>query len=486
MKETHIIELKNVSKQFKETYAVENFNLYVNKGEFITFLGPSGCGKTTTLRMIAGFELPTEGQILLNGEDITNLPPYKRPVNTVFQKYALFPHLDVYDNVAFGLKLKKLPKDVIDKKVKNALKIVDLEEYDSRDISTLSGGQQQRIAIARAIVNEPEILLLDEPLGALDLKMRKDMQLELKAMHKKLGITFIYVTHDQEEALTLSDTVVVMKDGMIQQIGSPEDIYNEPKNAFVANFIGESNIYSGTYLGDRRVRFINNVFDCVDDFDRNEKVDIVIRPEDVHIVPEESSARKGKIVSKIFKGIHYEYIMMVGRNELVVVDTRNLEVDKTYGFEIEPDGIHIMKKELTENVYDDAYIDKNNRVVISEAAFDCDITALVPGSTVDSEGYVVGPDGTIYDFTDADVVAKIGLDKIEILDDDEAGIVRGSIVSIIYKGDHYQLTIRTLQDEDFVLDTEYTYDENDLVGLNVNPENITLRLKGEAKKYAKK
>ncbi len=486
MKENHIIELKNVSKHFKETYAVDNFNLYVNKGEFITFLGPSGCGKTTTLRMIAGFEIPTSGQILLNGEDITNLPPYKRPVNTVFQKYALFPHLDVYDNVAFGLKLKKLPKDVIDKKVKNALKIVDLEEYDSRDISTLSGGQQQRIAIARAIVNEPEILLLDEPLGALDLKMRKDMQLELKEMHKKLGITFIYVTHDQEEALTLSDTVVVMKDGMIQQIGTPEDIYNEPKNAFVANFIGESNIYSGTYLGDRRVRFINNTFDCVDDFDRNEKVDIVIRPEDVHIIPEENATKKGKIVSKIFKGIHYEYIMMVGRNELVVVDTRNLEVDKTYGFEIEPDGIHIMKKELTENVYNDAYIDKNNRVVISEAAFDCDITQLVQGSKVEDDGYVVGPDGTVYDFTDADVVAKIGLDKIEILDDDEAGTVRGSIVSIIYKGDHYQLTVRTSEDEDFVLDTEYTYDENDLVGISVKPENIRLTLKGEAKKYAKK
>ena len=486
MKSNYIIELKNVSKHFKETYAVENFNLYVNKGEFITFLGPSGCGKTTTLRMIAGFEIPTEGQILLNGEDITNLPPYKRPVNTVFQKYALFPHLDVYDNVAFGLKLKKLPKDVIDKKVKNALKIVDLEEYDSRDISTLSGGQQQRIAIARAIVNEPEILLLDEPLGALDLKMRKDMQLELKEMHKKLGITFIYVTHDQEEALTLSDTVVVMKDGMIQQIGTPEDIYNEPKNAFVANFIGESNIYSGTFLGDRRVRFINNVFDCVDDFDRNEKVDIVIRPEDVHIVPEENAPKKGKIVSKIFKGIHYEYIMMVGRNELVVVDTRNLEVDKTYGFEIEPDGIHIMKKELTENVYNDAYIDKNNRVVISGSAFECDITKLVQGSRVDDEGYVVGPDGTLYDFTDADVVAKIGLDAIEILDDADAGAAKGTIVSIIYKGDHYQLTVRTADDEDFVLDTEYTYDENDLVGISVKPYNIRLRLKGEAKKYAKK
>ena len=495
MAENIIIELKNVSKHFDQTYAVDNFNLYVKKGEFITFLGPSGCGKTTTLRMIAGFELPTEGQILLNGEDITLLPPYKRPVNTVFQKYALFPHLDVYNNVAFGLKLKRVPEGSkmrrlttkeIDKKVKNALKIVDLEEYETRDISTLSGGQQQRIAIARAIVNEPEILLLDEPLGALDLKMRKDMQLELKEMHKKLGITFIYVTHDQEEALTLSDTVVVMKDGMIQQIGTPEDIYNEPKNAFVANFIGESNIYSGTVTGDKKVRFINHTFDCVDEFPKNEKVDVVIRPEDVHITKEGEGMGSGKIVSKIFKGIHYEYIMMVGRNELVVVDTRNFEVGKTYFFDIEPDGIHIMKKELTANIYNDAYIDKNNCVVISETPFPCDITTLVKDSVLDDEGYVVGPDGTKYDFTDADVVATIGLDAIEILDDDESGIVSGEIVSIIYKGDHYQLTIRTSEDEDFVLDTEYTYDENDLVGLNVKPEDIKLKLKGEAKKYAKK
>lgn len=495
MAENIIIELKNVSKYFDQTYAVDNFNLYVKKGEFITFLGPSGCGKTTTLRMIAGFELPTEGQILLNGEDITSLPPYKRPVNTVFQKYALFPHLDVFGNVAFGLKLKKisdgnkmrrLTSKEIEAKVKNALKIVDLEEYESRDISTLSGGQQQRIAIARAIVNEPEILLLDEPLGALDLKMRKDMQLELKEMHKKLGITFIYVTHDQEEALTLSDTVVVMKDGTIQQIGTPEDIYNEPKNAFVANFIGESNIYSATMTGEKKVRFINHVFDCVDSFPINEKVDVVIRPEDVHITDVQSGMSSGKIISKIFKGIHYEYIMMVGRNELVIVDTRNLDTDKTYGFNIEPDGIHIMKKELTANIYHDAYIDKNNRVVISECGFECDIASLVPDSVLDSDGLVVAPDGTRYDFTDADVIATIGLDKIEILDDDLAGIVRGEIVSIIYKGDHYQLTIRTSEDEDFVLDTEYTYDENDLVGLYVKPEDIKLTLKGEAKKYAKK
>ena len=241
----NIIELKHITKNFDDNFtAVDDFNLEVQRGEFVTFLGPSGCGKTTTLRMIAGFEMPTEGEILLNGKDISKLPPNKRPINTVFQRYALFPHLNIYDNIAFGLKLKKLPKAEIEKKVKKALEMVDLEGFEDRRVQTLSGGQQQRIAIARSLVNEPEILLLDEPLGALDLKMRKEMQLELKEMHERLGITFIYVTHDQEEALTMSDKIVVMSEGRIQQIGTPEDIYNEPKNAFVADFIGESNIFN--------------------------------------------------------------------------------------------------------------------------------------------------------------------------------------------------------------------------------------------------
>jgi spermidine/putrescine transport system ATP-binding protein len=254
-KSEKIIELVGITRQFEDgMVAVDNINLYVRKGEFVTFLGPSGCGKTTTLRMIAGFDKAQAGKILLNGVDISDVPPNKRPINTVFQRYALFPHLNVFDNIAFGLKLRKekLDKKVISDKVEHVLKMVDLEGFEKRSVSTLSGGQQQRVAIARAIVNEPEILLLDEPLGALDLKMRKDMQLELKEMHRKLGITFIYVTHDQEEALTMSDTIVVMKDGVIQQIGTPTDIYNEPKNSFVADFIGESNIFSGTYLGDKK------------------------------------------------------------------------------------------------------------------------------------------------------------------------------------------------------------------------------------------
>lgn len=501
-KENIIIELIDVNKQFDDTFAVENFNLYVNKGEFITFLGPSGCGKTTTLRMIAGFEMPTSGKILLNGEDITNLPPYKRPVNTVFQRYALFPHLDVYDNVAFGLKIKKIPTKVIgkngkekivmrkltraeiDEKVRKALKIVDLEEFEWRDISTLSGGQQQRIAIARAIVNEPEILLLDEPLGALDLKMRKEMQIELKEMHKKLGITFIYVTHDQEEALTMSDTIVVMKDGMIQQIGTPEDIYNEPKNAFVADFIGESNIYEGTIIGNKKVRFLNKPFDCVDEFPINEKVDVVIRPEDFILDDEGKGTVDGYLSSKVFKGVHYEYTMMVGRYEVIIQDTRNLPVECMASIRVDPNNIQIMNKEFVSNFYE-AYLDKNNNVMIAGMPFECNVTQLLPGSTVDEEGYLVDKNGVKYDLTDAGVKAEIGLKDIEIIDNEEDGTVCGEIISLIYKGDHYQVIIRTEDDEDFVVDTEYLWNEFDRVSVKVDPNKIKLTLKGELKTYVK-
>ena len=501
-KDNVIIELINVNKEYDEVLAVENFNLYIKKGEFVTFLGPSGCGKTTTLRMIAGFEMPTSGKILLNGEDITLLPPYKRPVNTVFQRYALFPHLDVYDNVAFGLKMKRIPTTVIDKKgnekivqrklttaeidekVRKALKIVDLEQFEWRDITTLSGGQQQRIAIARAIVNEPEILLLDEPLGALDLKMRKEMQLELKEMHRKLGITFIYVTHDQEEALTMSDTIVVMKDGMIQQIGTPEDIYNEPENAFVADFIGESNIYSGVMVAPLKVKFLNKVFECVDDFPINEQVDVVLRPEDIILGEQGEGIVDGKLTDKAFKGVHYEYTMMIGRSEVIIQDTRNLEINRMASIKVAPNDIHIMKKEFTSNVYE-AYFDNKNNVIISEAPFPCDITQLIPGSHVDEEGYLVDANGIKYDLNDADVKVEIGLKDIEIIDNEEDGFVSGEIVSLIYKGDHYQVIIRTEEDEDFVVDTEYLWNEYDKVSVKVDPSKIKLTLKGEIKKYVK-
>ena len=500
-KNEKIIELVNLTREYEDgVVAVDNVNLYVRKGEFITFLGPSGCGKTTTLRMIAGFDKPTSGKILLNGKDISELPPNKRPINTVFQRYALFPHMNVFDNIAFGLKMKrlkvtyedengkkfdkieKLKKWEIAEKVENALKMVDLEGFEKRSISTLSGGQQQRVAIARAIINEPQILLLDEPLGALDLKMRKDMQLELKALHDNIGITFIYVTHDQEEALTMSDTIVVMKDGVIQQIGTPTDIYNEPKNSFVADFIGESNIFSGTMTGDKKVRFIGHTFDCVDDFPKNEKVDVVVRPEDVFLMDEDKGQVKGVITSSIFKGVHYEMVMTVGKTEVVIQNTVERKVGEKVSIFIRPDDIHIMAKEFSSNKYD-GYITKKNTVCFADGEFDCDVTQLYPGSFVDEEGYLITPEGDKIDLTDVDVSVEVGLKDIEISDDEDAGGAVGNIVSMIYKGDHYQLIVRTDEnEEDFVFDTEDTWNENDRVSVIIPKDKIKLTLKKEVKR----
>ena len=308
-----LIDLRNVSKEFDGVQVLKNINLYIRKKEFVTLLGPSGCGKTTTLRIIGGFETPTTGQVLFDGQDIAYLPPYKRRVNTVFQKYALFPHLNVHDNIAFGLKLKKVPKAEIDRKVDAMLDLVNLQGYGKRHVDALSGGQQQRVAIARSLVNEPEVLLLDEPLGALDLKLRKEMQLELKSMQQRLGITFLYVTHDQEEALTMSDTIVVMREGKILQIGDPKTIYDEPANAFVADFIGESNILRGTMIHDELVEFAGCAFPCVDfGFGENAKVDVVIRPEDIMLVGEDVGQLVGTIRSVLFKGVHYEMMIDTG------------------------------------------------------------------------------------------------------------------------------------------------------------------------------
>ncbi len=496
-----IIEIVNLTRQFDDgVVAVDDISFYVRRGEFVTFLGPSGCGKTTTLRMIAGFDKPTSGKILLNGQDISHLPPNKRPINTVFQRYALFPHLNVFDNIAFGLKLKKvkvtyedaegnkiekiekLKKSEIMAKVQKALKMVDLEGFEKRSVTTLSGGQQQRVAIARAIVNEPTILLLDEPLGALDLKMRKDMQLELKEMHKKLGITFIYVTHDQEEALTMSDTIVVMKDGVIQQIGTPTDIYNEPKNSFVADFIGESNIFSGTIVGEKKVRFVNHNFDCVDEFAINEKVDVVVRPEDVVLVDAGEGQVDGKIISSIFKGVHYEMVMLVGKTEIIIQDTVERKVGEIVSLKIQPNDIHIMAKEFSSNKYD-GYITKRNTVCFGDGEFDCDVTTLYPGSILDEEGYVITAEGERIDLTDVDVEVEVGLKDIEISDDENAGGAIGNIISMIYKGDHYQLIVRTDEnEEDFVFDTEDTWNENDRVSVIIKKENIKLKLKQENKR----
>lgn len=305
-----LIQFKNIVKDFDGQLVLKGINLDIYENEFVTLLGPSGCGKTTLLRILGGFLNQTEGHVIFDNEEISNVPPYKREINTVFQKYALFPHMNVYDNIAFGLKIKKEPKDIIEQKVQRMLKLVNLEDYAKRNVTELSGGQQQRIAIARALVNEPMVLLLDEPLGALDLKLRKEMQHELKKIQQEVGITFIYVTHDQEEALTMSDKIVVMKDGEIQQIGSPTDIYNEPVNEFVAKFIGESNIIDGVMLDDYRVMFEDKIFDCVDyGFDKNEKIDVVIRPEDLDIVPKKDGKLKGIVRSVLFKGVHYETIV---------------------------------------------------------------------------------------------------------------------------------------------------------------------------------
>ncbi|KLE16717.1 spermidine/putrescine ABC transporter ATP-binding protein [Clostridium sp. C8] len=341
----NIIEMKGISKSFDGNCVLDNLSLNIKKNEFLTLLGPSGCGKTTTLKIIAGFEVADRGEILFNGNDISSLPPYKRQVNTVFQKYALFPHMNVYENIAFGLKIKKTPKNEIDLKVKEMLKLVSLEGFEKRSVESLSGGQQQRVAIARALINEPEVLLLDEPLGALDLKLRKEMQIELKRMQQRLGITFIFVTHDQEEALTMSDTIIVMNKGKIQQMGSPEDIYNEPANAFVANFIGASNILDGTMLDDFKVEFCNNTFVCVDKgFKQNELIDVVIRPEDIKIVAADKGMLKGTVKSIIFKGVHYEIEVEEGNNKWIIHNTKFAEVNSVIGLDIYPEDIHIMRK----------------------------------------------------------------------------------------------------------------------------------------------
>ena len=345
VEDLRLIELVGVTKEFDGYEAVSNMNLYIRKKEFVTLLGPSGCGKTTTLRMIGGFETPTRGKILFGGADMTEVPPYRRRVNTVFQKYALFPHLNVFDNVAFGLTIAKVPKAEIKRRVAAMLEMVGLKGFEKRSIDALSGGQQQRVAIARALVNEPEVLLLDEPLGALDQRLRKDMQLELKKMQQRLGITFIYVTHDQEEALTMSDTIVVMKGGLIQQIGKPKDIYDEPANAFVADFIGESNILDGVMIEDRLVTFAGHKFVCVDGgFGENAPVDVVIRPEDVVLGDPGAGMMRGVVRSGLFKGVHWRMMVQVGDTQWKVDSTQMLPEGSEVGVSILPDGIHIMHK----------------------------------------------------------------------------------------------------------------------------------------------
>lgn len=345
MERNVLIKLEGISKSFEDQLVLDHIDLSIRKNEFLTLLGPSGCGKTTTLRILGGFEQPDTGRVLHEDKDIGDVPPYKRNINTVFQRFALFPHMNVFNNIAFGLNIKKLPKNEIEKKVKRALEQVNLVGYGNRSISQLSGGQQQRVAVARAIVNEPEILLLDEPLSALDLKLRQEMQYELKTLQQELGITFVYVTHDQEEALTMSDTVVVMNDGIIQQMGTPEDIYNEPINAFVADFIGESNIFDGMMKEDKVLELFDHIFECVDTgFNKNENIDVVIRPEDIILKPEAEGKLNGVVTGCIFKGVHYETLVETFGSEWVIQNTKSFTIGDKVSIHIDPYDIHIMRK----------------------------------------------------------------------------------------------------------------------------------------------
>ena len=492
-----IIKVENVTKVFDNVTVIDNMNLSIKRGNFITLLGASGCGKTTLLRMIAGFETPTNGKIYIENQEVTNIPPYKRPVNTVFQKYALFPHLNVYKNIAFGLNLKDLPeeelknvqeysnskkflkrirtwfykrklkKQYIQEKVKYALKMVNLEGYGYRNVATLSGGQQQRVAIARAIVCEPKVLLLDEPLGALDLKMRKEMQIELMNIHKNLGITFIYVTHDQEEALTMSDEIVVINDGVIQQIGTPKKIYDEPANAFVADFIGESNILTGVMTKDYEIKFLGTTFECLDKgFDKNEKVDLVIRPEDIDIYKEDSEKGQlvGKVLSSCFKGTFFQMEIKCNNYEFTVQSTKEAKEGETVKLGFTPNSIHVMKKlRIINEFFGEIVSDNKVKFCGGEWEF----------NPQEDQPFEKGEK----------VKVKVKFTDIVLTDDENDGIIGANITQSFYKGSYYEVQVYTDTDEDFYIDTQDEWDMNDRVGIKINPENITLEKVVETEEY---
>ncbi len=542
----YIIQLQGLTKQYGNKTVVNNINLNIEKGQFVTFLGPSGCGKTTTLRMRAGFEIPTEGKVLFDGVDIAKLPPHKRPVNTVFQKYALFPHLNVFNNIAFGLKLKKIEvaykkktgenaikqvklKDFlvdpttgkpdfsianedyysyiekgyvklrkfkktvnkttkkgrvqkvingyrffIDEKVRRALKIVGLSDYETRDVDSLSGGQQQRVAIARAIVNEPKVLLLDEPLGALDLKMRQEMQIELKEMHKKLGITFIYVTHDQEEALTMSDTVVVMKDGCICQEGTPIDIYNEPKTAYVADFIGESNILDGIMIDDYRVSIVGVEFKCIDTgFGQNTPVDIVIRPEDIEVTSVEKGILTGVIKSSMFRGVHYEMVCECNGYEFIIHSTVEAPIGKQVGLYVTPENIQIMNKEHVDNTVPVTFV-SNTALDLFGGQFEFEPEKLFADCKYDKEQDILTLAGVETALKGKEAIVRFAFTDIEMTDDEYDAPLAGNVDSMIYKGKNYIVDIKTDDNRHIYADTEYLWDKGDRVGIKVAPQKFIL------------
>ncbi|HIU95049.1 MAG TPA: ABC transporter ATP-binding protein [Candidatus Aphodomorpha intestinavium] len=453
MNDRHLIELIDVSKDYAGDVALEHVTLYVKDGEFITLLGPSGCGKTTMLRLIAGFIMPTSGRIEMDGVDIANVPPYKRRINTVFQKYALFPHLNVFDKIAFGLKIKKLDKRTIEEKVNAMLELVNLRGYGKRYVDQLSGGQQQRVAIARALVNEPQVLLLDEPLGALDLKLRKEMQVELKRMQQRLGITFIYVTHDQEEALTMSDTIVVLKDGVIQQIGTPADIYNEPKNPFVADFIGESNIVPGIMLQDYRVQIRGAAYECVDaGFGRNVEVDVVVRPEDIDIVPPEQARLRGVVQSVVFMGVHYEVDVDCGGYEWVVHTTDYVAVGDEVGLSLPPDAFHVMKKTRSMNIFDAVAYPEDGFVTFGGHDFACAL----------GEGFA----------RSEPVLVQIQPADVELIAPQDAELT-GFVKACMFLGTHYEVTV-TCGEEDWIARADDIMETGEETGIRVRPGAIAV------------
>jgi len=451
MNDRHLIELIDVSKAYGGDVALSHVNLYVKDGEFLTLLGPSGCGKTTMLRLIAGFIMPDEGRIEMDGVDIANVPPYRRKINTVFQKYALFPHLNVFDNIAFGLKIRGVDRNTIRKKVEAMLELVNLKGYGGRYVEQLSGGQQQRVAIARALVNEPQVLLLDEPLGALDLKLRKEMQVELKNMQQRLGITFLYVTHDQEEALTMSDTIVVLKDGVIQQVGTPTDVYNEPKNPFVADFIGESNIIPVIMLDDFKVRMNGVVYACVDKgFGRNAEVDVVVRPEDVDIVPAKGARVSGTVVSVVFMGVHYEVDVDCGGYEWVIQTTDYVARGETVGISIPPDAIHVMKKTKQTNLFDGTAYPDDGEVEFCGRRFRCE----------GLEGFEQR----------AEVLVAVAPADVRLIAPQDAELT-GFVKACMFLGTHYEVTI-VCGEEDWIAYADDYMETGEEIGLSVPADRI--------------